>query len=113
MSGLVYLSLVGQPEGQLADGNQRQIDQQLLDVALRIDVVTAAGVNQAGKDGRCSSSTRIADKQRVLPIEHNALHLPLANIVVDRHGAIRREDVQLAPLAQSRTDSLGHGMLWT
>jgi hypothetical protein len=65
---LVYLSLVGQPEWQSADGNQRQIDQQLLDVALRIDVVTASGVGQAGKDGRRSSSTRIADKQRVLPI---------------------------------------------
>jgi len=85
VAGMVDLPLVGQPEGQLADGNQRQIDQQLRDVALWIDVVPAAG---AGQDSRRSSATRIADEQAVLPIEHNALHLSLTNIVVDRHRTI-------------------------
>ena len=70
VAGMVDLPLVGQPEGQLADGNQRQIDQQLRDVALRIDVVPAAGAGQAGKDSCRSSATRIADEQAVLPIEH-------------------------------------------
>ena len=85
---MVYLPLVGQPEGQLVDGNQRQIDQQLCDVALWIDVVAAAGAGQAGQDGRRSSTTRIADEQAILPIKHNAFHLPLADIVVDRHSTI-------------------------
>lgn len=57
-------------------------------------------------------TTRIADERAVLAVEHDAFHLPLANIAVDRHGAIRREDVQLAPLAQSTTDRFNHGMPW-
>lgn len=112
MNGLLYLPLVGQPVGQVADGNQWPIDQQLRDVALWIDVMSAAGAGQACKDGRRFFTTRIADERAVIAVEHDALHLPLANIAVDRHGAIRREDVQLAPLAQSTTDRFGHGMPW-
>lgn len=86
LSGLVYLPLVGQPEGQLADGNYGQIDQQLRDVALRIDIMAAAGTGQAGQDGRSFSTARIADEQAVFPIEHNALHLPLANRLAALHS---------------------------
>jgi hypothetical protein len=51
----------------VADGNRRQVDQQLRDVALQIDVMAAAGAGQAGKNGRRSFPARITNKQRVLP----------------------------------------------
>jgi hypothetical protein len=37
--------------------------------------MSAACAGQAGQDGRGSSTTRIAHEERVLAVEHNALHL--------------------------------------
>jgi len=73
--------LVGQPEGQLADGNQWQIDQQLRDISLRIDVMAAAGAGQAGKDGRCSSCAQITDEEaaKILSISVRSVDYLLAN----------------------------------
>ena len=106
-----FLPLVGQPLGQLADGQGRKVDQQLREIELRIHVMSAACAGQAGQDGRGSSTTRIAHEERVLAVEHDALHLSLTHIVIDGHRAIGREDVQLLPLAQGIVDRLGHGML--
>jgi hypothetical protein len=111
---MVYLPLVRQPARQLADGNQRQIDQQLRDVALRIDVMAAAGAGQTGKDGRRSFSTLITGEQAVLPIEHNAFHLPLAD-VMPTAGLCRAVDAGYGPacfvISRTRHKSYGLFML--
>ena len=62
------LPLVGQPLLELADGQRWQVDQQLREIKLRINIVTAAGRGQAGEDGGRSSAARIADEQAVLPV---------------------------------------------
>jgi hypothetical protein len=88
------LPLIGQPLGQLADEQGRQVDQQLREIELRINIMSAAGAGQAGQDGGCSSAARVAHEKRVLAIENNALHLALGYVLVDGHCAIRGEDVQ-------------------
>ena len=95
------LPLIRQPLGQLADGERWQVDQQLGEVELRVEILSAAGAGQAGEDGGCSSAARVSDEERVLSIENDALHLSFAHVVVDGHRTIGAEDVQLVPLAQS------------
>lgn len=70
----------------------------------------AAGAGQAGQDGPCSNSARVADEQRVLPIENHAFHLSFAHIVVEGHCAARGEYIEFPPLAQGVADSLGQGV---
>jgi YD repeat-containing protein len=90
----------------LADGGGGQVDEQLCEIELRIDIVSAAGAGQAGKDGCGSSTARIAHKERVLSVQNDAFHLPFADIVIDWYCAIGTEDVQFIPLAQSKVDRL-------
>ena len=75
------LPLIGQPFREPAHGQCRQVDQQLCEVKLRIDIVTAAGRGQAGEDGRRSTAARITDEQAVLPVQDHALHLALAHVM--------------------------------
>jgi len=62
------LPLVGQPFREPANGQGGQVDQQLGEVKLWIDAMTAAGAGQAGEDGRRSAATRITDEQTVLAV---------------------------------------------
>src|SRR5216683_7078188 len=103
-SGVMALPLVWQPLGQLADGQGWEVGQQLREIELRVHVMSAAGAGQAGQDGGCSSTTCVAYEERVLAVEHNALHLALGYVVVDGHRTIGREDVQFVPLTQSIVD---------
>ncbi|HUV96972.1 MAG TPA: hypothetical protein VMV98_05835 [Acidobacteriaceae bacterium] len=75
------LPLIRQPLQELANGQGGQVDQQLGEVELRIDVMTATGACQAGEDGRRSAAARIADEQAVLPVQNHTFHLPLADIM--------------------------------
>jgi hypothetical protein len=45
--------------------------------------MSAAGAGQARQDGSRSPTTRVADEQRVLTIEHHTFHFPLADVVVE------------------------------
>jgi len=58
--------------GQLADTQDRQIDQQLGEIKLEIDLVAAAGTGQTVKDRGGSPPARVAYAERVL---QNWLHL--------------------------------------
>jgi hypothetical protein len=60
------LPLIGQPLVQLTAGQGRKIDQQLRQVELGINTMSAAGAGQAGQDGRGSSPARIAHEEAVL-----------------------------------------------
>ena len=62
-SGVIDLPLIGQPLGQLAGLQDRQVRQQLGEIELGIDIVAAAGTGQAGQDRGGSSPARIADKE--------------------------------------------------
>jgi len=73
--------------------------------------VPAAGAGEAGKDRRSSPTPLVADEQAVFAIQHNPLHVPLADIVVDGHRAIADEDVQIVPLVQRVVHGLGHRVL--
>ncbi len=66
----------------MADGKRRQIDQQLGEIELGIDFMATAGAREAGQDGRRSSSARVANEERVLAIEHHALHFAFADVIV-------------------------------
>src|SRR5258708_7181111 len=102
------LPLIWQPVGQLADGQRWQVDQQLREIELRVDVVSAAGAGQAGQDGGCSSAASVAHEERVLAVENDALHLSLAHVVVDGHSTVGAADVQFVPLTQIVVDRLAH-----
>jgi hypothetical protein len=56
---------------------------------------SAAGAGQARQDRSRPPAARVADEQGVLPIEHHALHFPLAHVIIDGHRSIRAEYVQL------------------
>ena len=73
----------------------------------------AASAGQTGQDRRSPRrpAARIAHEKTVLAIEDDALHLALADVVVDGHRAIRAEHIQFRPLAQGVVDRLGHGRL--
>jgi hypothetical protein len=58
---------------------------------LRVYIVPAASAGQAGKDSPCSAATRISNEEAVFPIENDALHLSLLDVVVDSHRAVRAE----------------------
>jgi len=77
----------------MADGSGGQVDEQLREIELRVDLVPAAGAGQASEDGRSSSAARIAYEEGVFAVQNDALHFAFADIVVDRHGAVRAEDV--------------------
>ena len=62
------LPLIGQPLGQLADMQDRQVRQQLGEIELGIDLVAAAGTGQAGQDSSGSSASRVADEERILSV---------------------------------------------
>ena len=94
----------------MGDGGGGQVDEQLCEIELRIDIVSAAGAGQAGEDGCRSSTARIAYKERVLSVQNDAFHLPFADVVIDWYSAIGTEDAQFIPLAQSIVDRLSHGM---
>ncbi len=92
--------LVGQPGGEPVCVRSRKIDQQLSEVQLRVDFMTAAeGWSGWLKDGRRPSPAWVAHEQRVFAIQDNTLHLPLACVVVDGHSAVGAEHAQLPPLA--------------
>jgi hypothetical protein len=61
--GVMDLPLIGQPLGQLADMQDRQVRQQLGEIELGIDIVAAAGTGQAGQDCGSSSASRVADEE--------------------------------------------------
>jgi len=73
--------------------------------------MASVGAGQAGQDRRRPAAARIADKQRILSIQHHAFHLSFADVVVDRHRAIGTEDAQRIPLTEGIVHRLGHGML--
>lgn len=61
--GVIDLPLIGQPLGQLAGFEDRQVRQQLGEIELGIDIVAAAGTGQAGQDRGCSSPARISHEE--------------------------------------------------
>lgn len=60
--------------------------------------MAAAGAGQAGQDRRRSATTRISDERRVLAIKHHALHLALADVVIDGDRAVGAEHFQFSSL---------------
>lgn len=64
--------VVGQPPGQLADGQGWQVDQQLREIELWIHVASTAGAGQAGEDSRSSPAARVAHEEPVLSIHHTS-----------------------------------------
>lgn len=106
--GVAGLPGVGEPVVEVAGLRFGKICQQLREVALRVDVVAAAGAREAGENGTRPAAARAAHEQTVLAIEHDAFHLALARVVVDRHGAILGEHRQRLPLVQRMLHRLGH-----
>ena len=75
------LTLVGEPGVQLAGGPGRQIHQELGEVELGIDLVSAAGGREAGKDGGRAAAARVPDEQGVFAAQHHAFHLAIADVM--------------------------------
>ena len=75
-------------------------------VELRVHIMSTAGAGKAGQYGSGSPSTWVADEQRVLAVQHDTLHFSLTEVVVDGHGAIGAERVQLRPLPQTHICAL-------
>src|SRR5258707_13726134 len=50
-------------------------------------------------------------KLDIIAVQHDAFHLPLADVVIDGHGAIGTEDIQRLPLTEGEVHRSGHGML--
>ena len=109
--GLLEFPLVRQPGIQFAQFRLWQVHQQLREIQLRIKLVSAAGAGQASQSCECATATRVADKKGILSVQHHAFHFALACIVIDRHRAIRAENVQLRPVIQDVVHRIGHGML--
>ena len=59
---------IRQPRGEVAVGCDGQVNQQLCEVELRIDVVSAAGGGEAGEDSCRAATTRVAHEEAVFPI---------------------------------------------
>ena len=105
------LPTIRKPSVEVTGRPGRKIHQQLHEIKMRVHVMPTAAAGQAGQD-RCGPSTaRVTNEERVFAIEDHALHLPLANIIIDGHGAIGREHGQRIPLAERVVHRVGHGML--
>ena len=64
--GVVELPLVGEPGVEIAHWPRGQVHEQLREVKLRIDLVSAASEGEAGQDGSGAATARVAHEQRVL-----------------------------------------------
>jgi len=71
----------------------------------------AAGAGQAGEDGGRSLTFFVADEEVTYSSQHDPLHLALADIVVDRHRRLAREQCQLSQLPQDVVHRLGNRVL--
>jgi hypothetical protein len=81
----------------------------LREIQLGIDLVPPASAGYASQNRRRSSATRVANKHRIFPVEHNALHLAFRHLVVNRHRTIRTKYFQLGPLVQDLIHALAMG----
>src|SRR6185312_17102890 len=97
-----------QPLVELADRGGREVGEQLGEVMLGIDVVAFGGGGEGTEDRGGVAAPRVADEQAVLAVEHHALHLAFADVVVDGHTTVAGEDVQLGPLIEGVADCLAH-----
>ncbi len=102
---------VGQPGGQITFGNERQVDERLGEVDLRVNLMPPAGRGEARQDGRRAAAACVADEEAVFAVQHDTFHLALADVVIDRDGAIGTEHIQFFPLSEGVADGLCHGML--
>ncbi len=62
------LPSIGEPGGEIAHGDGRQVGQQLREVELRIDAMAAASRGEAGQDGRGAAAAWVADEKAVFPV---------------------------------------------
>ncbi len=106
--GVAGLPGVGEPVVEVAGLRLGEVGEQLREVALRVDVVAAAGACQTGENGTRPAATRATHEQTVPAIEHDAFHLALARVVINRHSAILGEHCQRLPLVQRILRRLGH-----
>ncbi len=78
---LKLLPLVREPVGQFTSANSQQVRQQLHEIQLWVQIVSATGAGKAGQDRGRSPAARISYEQTVLAIENYGLHLVLPDIV--------------------------------
>src|SRR5215472_8906704 len=105
------LPMVGKPGIEISGGPRGKIHEQLCEIELWVDVMTAAATGQAGQDRCGSTAARVAYEEGVFAIEDHSLHLPFANIIIYGHGAIGGEHRECFPLAERVVHGVGHGML--
>ena len=87
---LKLLPLVREPGGQFTSANSQQVRQQLREIQLCVQNVSATGAGQAGQDRGRSPAARISYEQTVLAIENYTLLLVLRDNVVDSDRTIQR-----------------------
>ncbi len=78
-------------------------------VLVAIDIAKQRQDVHAGQDGGYSSAARVSYEERVLAVEHNALHLALGYVVVDGHRTIGRGDGGGITLQPACMDENGAG----
>ena len=86
--GVAELPLVGEPRVEVAGGPSGEVHEELGEVELRIDIMPAAGGREAGEDGGSAATAQVPDEQGVFAVQHHALHLALADVVIDGHRAV-------------------------
>src|SRR5271154_4702581 len=106
MGRLIIFPLVRQPLVEVADRRSWEVGQQLGEVTLRVDGVAPAGAGEAAEDGGGTAAAVVAGEKAVFSIKNYSLHFSFADVVVDRHGPVVREDIQFRPLGERVADGL-------